>query len=306
MFLCPYCATEKEDVERSLEHPLPQALGGGGWSTRDVCGGCNRYCGREIDRPFAEDPLVRAIRHRYEVRDSRGVVPPAPRLHGQMADGEARAELELARDGPKVRRVPYRTSKDAAGERYIVDPGDGERIAALRAARLRRQLPPGYDVRTRVEKVALPDDQALVEFSTSIHMWPRMAAKLGLALGARGFDKDWIRGEWADWLRGILHASPEPAPDSRANLPALPEPIAADDELAILVDPPHHTIFFVGQDSLYLMIHLFGIWRYVVPLGPADRRDRPAWQFDPRRGTAREMEFIELVVAGSSRIFPSD
>jgi len=49
------------------------------------------------------------------------------------------------------------------------------------------------------------------------------------------------------------------------------------------------------------MVHLFGTWRYVVPLGPADRRDRPAWEFDPRRGSAREMEFIELAVAGAER-----
>jgi hypothetical protein len=49
------------------------------------------------------------------------------------------------------------------------------------------------------------------------------------------------------------------------------------------------------------MMHLFGIWRYMVPLGPADRCDRPAWKFDPRRAKAREMEFIELVVAGSNR-----
>jgi hypothetical protein len=170
MFFCPYCATEKDDGDRSVEHPLPQAIGGGGWSTRDVCGECNRYCGREVDRPFAEDPLVRVARHRYEIPDSRGAVPPAPRLHGQMGDGGARAELELGRDGPKVRRVPYLTSKDSKAERYIVEPGDGERIAALRAARLRRRLPPGYDVRTRIEEIELPDDQASVELSTSIHI----------------------------------------------------------------------------------------------------------------------------------------
>lgn len=306
MFFCLYCATEKEDCERSVEHPLAQAVGGGGWSTRDVCGECNRYCGREVDRPFAEDPLVRAARHRYEIPDSRGEVPPAPRLHGQMADGGARTELELGRDGPKVRRVPYRVSKDSGGERYIVEPGEGERIAALRVARLRRQLPAGYDVRARIEEIELPDDQALVELSMSTHLWPRMAAKLGLVLGARCLDEDWVRGEWADWLRGILRGSPGPAPDARVRLHAVPQSIAADDELAVLVDPPHHTIFFVGEDPLCLMIHLFGIWRYVVPLGPADRRDRPAWQFDPRRGSAREMEFIELAVSGSSRVFTTD
>jgi hypothetical protein len=297
MFFCLYCATQKDDSERSVEHPLSQAIGGGGWSTRDVCGECNRYCGQEVDRPFAEDPYVRAVRHRYEIPDARGEIPPAPRLYGQMADGGARAELELGRAGPKVRRVPYQVSSDSSGESYIVELGEGEQIAALRAERLRRKLSPGYDVHTRIDEVQLPDDEARIEVSISIHLWPRMAAKLGLGFGVRGLGEDWIRGEWADWLRRILHGSPDPAPDPRIRLHALPEPIADDDDLAMLVDPPHHTIFFCGEDPLYLMIHLFGIWRYVVPLGPAERRDRPAWQFDPRRARAREMEFIEMAVS---------
>ncbi|HEY5941897.1 MAG TPA: HNH endonuclease [Solirubrobacterales bacterium] len=301
MFFCLYCATDKEDSERSVEHPLSRAIGGVGWSTRDVCGECNRYCGQEVDRPFAEDPSVRAVRHRYEIPDSRGKVPSAPRLYGQMTDGGARAELELGRTGPKVRRVPYRVSKDSGGESYIVEPGEGERIAALRVARLRRDLPPGYDVRTRIEEIELPDDEARIELSMSIHLWPRMAAKLGLSLGARGMDKNWIRGAWADWLRGILRGSPTSAPDPRVYLRALPEPIGDTDELAMLVDPPHHTIFFSGEAPVCLMVHLFGTWRYVVPLGPADCRDRPAWEFDPRRGSALEMEFIELAVAGAER-----
>jgi HNH endonuclease len=302
VFLCLYCAIEKDDSERSVEHPLSRAIGGGGWSTREVCGECNRYCGEAIDRPFAEDLSVRAVRHRYEIPDARGEVPPAPRLYGQIADGKARAELKLGRAGPKVRRVPYRVSKDSSGESYIVEPGEGKQIAGVRAERLCRQLPPGYDVRTRIDEVQLPDDEALVELSISIHLWPRMAAKLGLAFGARGLDKDWIRGVWADWLRGILRGSPGPAPHARVRLHALPELIAADDELALLVNPPHHTIFFSGENPLCLMVHLFGIWRYVVPLGPAERRDRPAWELDPRRAKACEMEFIELAIAGANRV----
>jgi hypothetical protein len=212
MFFCLYCATEKDDSERSVEHPLSQAIGGGGWSTRDVCGECNRYCGEKVDRPFAEDPSVRAVRHRYEIPNARGEVPSAPRLYGQMVDGGARAELELGRAGPKVRRVPYQVSKDSGGESYIVEPGEGERIAALRAARLRRQLSPGYDIHTRIEEIQLFDDEARIDLSMSIHLWPRMAAKLGLGLGARGLDENWIRSGWADWLRGILRGSPSPAP----------------------------------------------------------------------------------------------
>ncbi len=302
MFFCLYCAAEKENSKRSVEHPLPQAIGGRGFSTREVCAKCNHYCGREVDRPFAEDPSVKAARHRYEIPDARGKVPPAPRLYGQMAADGARAELELGRSGPQVRRMPYLVSKDSKRERYVVKSGEGARLAALRAERIRRSLPPGYDVRTRISGIELPDDEAHIGLSISTHLWPRMAAKLALAFGARALEEDWIRGEWADWLRGIVRGSSDRAPNPRVQLRALPEQIAVDDPLAVLADCPRHTIFFVGEDPLCLMIHLFGIWRYVMPLGLAGRRDLPAWEFDPQLGTMQEMEFIELAVAGSERL----
>jgi hypothetical protein len=305
MFYCVYCGVDRPDYHRSIEHPLSQAIGGGGWSTREVCGECNQFCGREIDRPFAEDSLVRAVRHRFEIPDSRGQIPPAPRLYGQMINDESRAELELGREGPKVRRLPQPVSGGPGKERYIVERGEGKRIAELRAERIRRDLPAGFEVVTRIDSVELPEDDAEVELSVSTDLWPRMGAKLALGLGFQGLDDTWARGEWAGWLRGILRGSSDPAPDTRVRLRVLPKAIGSDDHLVMLANPPHHTVFFVGDDPLCLMIHLFGIWRYVGPLGPATPRDRPAWEFDPRRRSARETAFIELAVAGAERFAAS-
>lgn len=71
-FRCSYCAIVKPDEARSLEHPLPQTLGGGGWATRDVRLSCNTYAGREIDEPFSRQIWILWDRHRYDVPDARG------------------------------------------------------------------------------------------------------------------------------------------------------------------------------------------------------------------------------------------
>jgi HNH endonuclease len=55
--LCVYCGKDKEEVEFSDEHVLPQAIGGNLPTTnpfllRDVCERCNNLCGLFVDGPF--------------------------------------------------------------------------------------------------------------------------------------------------------------------------------------------------------------------------------------------------------------
>jgi HNH endonuclease len=302
VFLCLYCGHECKDEQRSIEHPLARAIGGNGWSTEDVCSACNERTGRDVDRPFASDPIVRLARHRFDVRDARGQVPQAPRLYGKTKTG-APIELELGKEAPSTRRVPYCLSRADGRETYIVEPGEGEEILELRLERLQRQLGIGYAVKGRVEEVRLDEDQeAAVEWSIPIDMWPRFGAKLGLAFGAQGMGSDWVRSDWAAWLRRQLAGENTPAPDNRSSLRALPEALGDDDPLALFVDPPQHLIWFVDGEIVMLMVHLFGLWRYVVPLGPATRQDRPAWRFDPREGKAQEMAFIELAVSSAEKM----
>jgi hypothetical protein len=105
MFFCICCGVEREESKRSVEHPLPRATGGHGWSVSDVCTECNRYCGKEVDHPFVSHVLIRQLRHRFEIPDAGGQVPSAPRLYGETSGGR-RVELELSRDRPRTRRLP--------------------------------------------------------------------------------------------------------------------------------------------------------------------------------------------------------
>lgn len=60
--LCIYCATEKPLDEFSLEHVVPQFLGGtqmpDEFKTRDVCATCNNNLGLFVDAAFEKDFLV--------------------------------------------------------------------------------------------------------------------------------------------------------------------------------------------------------------------------------------------------------
>ncbi len=60
--LCLYCDEEKDESSFSLEHVIPQFLGGtfspDKFKTRDVCKNCNSNLGLFVDASFAKDHLV--------------------------------------------------------------------------------------------------------------------------------------------------------------------------------------------------------------------------------------------------------
>lgn len=213
-----------------------------------------------------------------------------------------RAEVAFERDGLTTRRIPEPTSTDATHEEYVVDCGDGERILALRTQRLKQQLGPGYEIRGTVTPVTLPPDMAQIEVSIPLDLWPRFGAKLGLAFGALALGEYWTRSSWADWLRARLHGQAAEAPDPRVVLRSLPIPPGADDTLPLLTDRPNHTIFLMGSEPATLMIHLFGVWCYLVPLGPSTSADGPAWKFDSVRGRAEQTTFDALVLDAITRL----
>jgi hypothetical protein len=301
VFFCLYCGIDKPDGERSLEHPLAQSIGGSGWSTRQVCRDCNAYCGKEVDRPFADDFLIQLMRHRFGVVDARRVVPKAPRLLGRTPSGQP-VRVEFGSDAIVTRRVPHRTHADESHETYITEVGEGEEILGLRVQRTRQRLGPGYEVRGRVKLVDDAEQQVRIEVSTHMDLWARFGAKLGLGLAGAALDDAWARSQWAYWLRARLRGRELAAPDPRVSLQVLPDRIDDGDTLSLLTDPPTHTIFTVnGSTNASLMVHLFGSWRYVVPLGPLGSVAGPAWTFDPQKGTAVQTTLMELIAANRHR-----
>jgi HNH endonuclease len=212
-FLCPYCGEDKRHSEDSLEHPMPRALGGHGFSSRDFCDVCNPRAGQEVDQPFVEHFSMVALRHKFGVRDARGQVPLAPRLLGTSADGSP-IQLELAREESRTRLLPHKTRDDETGVTYVTEPGEGEEIMERVKALLEAQLGPGYRVEASVEETIIPD-RGSVPVSISEGAWPRLAAKLALAFGREAFGDDWARSDpEAALIRKVLWNAPD-APSSR-------------------------------------------------------------------------------------------
>lgn len=62
--LCIYCDEEKEDSEFTLEHVIPQFMGGAYsdamFETTDACRGCNNTLGLDVDASFAKSWIVSA------------------------------------------------------------------------------------------------------------------------------------------------------------------------------------------------------------------------------------------------------
>lgn len=286
-FICPYCGEERDPIEQSVEHPLPRAIGGHGFSSRDHDDLCNKRAGREVDWPFVEHEFMLALRHRHAIRDARGQIPPAPRLYGDSDTG-GRGYLELGEE-LRVSRVPRRTRNDETGTTIITEIGDGATIAAKEAAKIEqrgRELygDGGFEIETSIEHIK---DEATLSIATSMSLtlWPRFGAKLGLAFGRDALGDDWLRSEDADRLRRLLWNEPG-APEAQP----LPEPVEAGDIFALIAPSPAH-IVYIGASTrgCGLIVQLFGAVRYAVPLSQTIMLPEPViWSFDPVAGTANK------------------
>jgi hypothetical protein len=290
-FVCPYCGGTKNRSEQSVEHPLPRAIGGAGFSSPDYCDPCNKRAGREVDQPFVSHVTILAMRHVHGVPDSGGEIPPAPRVFGDIDTG-GRGYVELG-SGLPARRVPEKTHEDETHITYTVEEGDGEELARKVAARVRKQLGDGVEIETHVEHIER-DETVRIEIRMPETLWPRFAAKLGLAFGREALGDDWVLTDDAAVLRHILWDD-EGAP----KLSPTWEQAAEDDEFSAMIQPPTHFLAVVPriEGGCSLIIQLFGALRYAVPL--SDRRpdgEWPVWTFDPIEGTARSTTLMQLVV----------
>jgi hypothetical protein len=297
-FLCTYCARRLLTSKRSTEHPLGQAIGGRGYSMREVCDECNREAGKQVDRPFAEQPFILAARHVHEIPDPHsGEVPPAPRLYGDI-EGGGRAYVELG-PGLEVRRVAQ-AQEHEGGVRYTVDVGEAEQLIEKLVRRLEKLHGPG--VRIEATTTTIRDEAtAKVELPPlSMTLWPRFGAKLGLAFGREVLGVEWLASAQASHLRDVLWER-DTDPD---DLDAIWDTVEAQDAFARLVPTPGHLLaIHRGEHGAMLIVQMFGRMRYGVPLSdePQPRDDWTMWVFDPVAGTASQMGFSELIRQSAAR-----
>jgi hypothetical protein len=265
-----------------------------------VCGECNRRAGQEVDAPFLRDTLICAYRHGYRIPDARGEVPPAPRIAGRTLEADEPVMVEFTDGAIYGRRLPVPERRDESRERYTVEPGEAEALLAKRSERLRKKLGPDWEVRGRIETVR-QDPVAHMEFSIDASIWPRFGAKLALAFGREALGLDWLDSAQAHHLRDVLWHRPTEPPI--AALWPIAERVGADDPLRRLFTPPQHDVHVqrTGHGAV-LLLYLFGILRYGVPLADAPQAvDEPCWLFDPIAGTARRTTWPDFITAAIAR-----
>lgn len=83
------------------EHALPAALRAlvRVWT---VCDQCNTWAGQHVDQPFLDDPLVRELRSRHDVRDPRH---PDRRVESPFAHGFTSEGVHIAADETWTPRI---------------------------------------------------------------------------------------------------------------------------------------------------------------------------------------------------------
>lgn len=277
--LCAYCIKAPLTGHEKPEHPIPAALGSSFW-VRTVCDRCNEWAGKEIDKPFLGDALVREMQSLVDQRDPRR--HPSRRVPSSILSG-------YTHDGDYLKH-DHETGEVAFAPR-IVDLGDGRR--QLRGStqadidrlleRERGRVEPGFEVRvdgpvtTRRYRPTLH-----IDWTINPRAWRREAAKVGLAVGSYTFPPNWRLSPDAERLREWMHNRDPRTQDSQApGLAPVPFPATA------LVRDSEHLMYFVrGSDGwIYLHVVLFGAHVFAVPVhsDPSVALPNQAWRLDWRR-----------------------
>lgn len=300
-FLCPYCGLQKPVEERSLEHILPAALGGE-LTTRNVCHDCNQRAGKEVDAPFVNQFWIREMRHRFEVPDRYGIVPRAPVFPTKLDDGTKVLAI-LDRAGWRAKLIPSESWHDARTLTFAVDAED-ETAAAKKLQRLAKQTGKDVQLVSQVPgEVANP--QINLEYEQDISRWPRMGAKIALAIAAERLPPEYLTSPSADWLRGILWGSlSTPAPPGIGVSPHLAGEHVSDPVVRMVCPPPEHQVMLIGlAEGTGLVFTLFGELRYMLRLGPESAEATPGtYLIDPVERKSRWLGWAEWEAMMGDRI----
>ena len=141
MFVCIYCGIAKSDEETTLEHVIPQCLGGAflpdNFKTRRVCKTCNSNLGLFVDASFEKSWLVSSWLHQSAMACFESTCPKSIPL---MCMGRTEIRLPEMKDdeicelylGPLGERVLWVRSED---ERFYWCNGGNPRTTKDRETR---------------------------------------------------------------------------------------------------------------------------------------------------------------------------
>lgn len=222
-FKCFYCGLEKPDGEHSDEHIIPSCIGGNRnvTLTRNVCGDCNNFMGRNVDQPFCRDWFIEAVRLTTGVKH-RGKRPVTFMGTIGWARSERAGFYQLERGAALIHIVGV----DGAGRLVaLLEPNDKELVSIVTNAvkakfaglPIINNGPPGSDSYNDglVQDLIGLNNQFNLQNRVSIVAWDRELVKMALGLASLTFSDAFVGSTSADRLRTFLH---EEDADRRAAL----------------------------------------------------------------------------------------
>jgi HNH endonuclease len=276
-FLCRYCAQQCEGSSRNPDHVLPAATGSE-LTERDTCLTCNQRANREVDGPFSRELWVREHRHRHGTRDRYGKTTPAPVVPCELEDGSKILTI-MERTGWRPYLPPSEEWVDDNTFRIGADASDADEVLAKKLKRLGRKFEQ-VEMGPREVESSRPFVRFL--YKLDARLWPRLGAKVALALAPYALGNDWLHSDAANGLRATLWNTDEWCGAAATQLRPVSHTMGNDD-FGRYFEPPEHVLWFLPTEhGPVLWMVLFGEWLYGVPLGEGwELRDQPAWWLDP-------------------------
>lgn len=276
---CFYCGRTVLQGRHPPEHILPAAVGAT-LITDKVCSDCNRRAGSEVDWPWQNWPLIMELRHRFAVLDRDGKPARPVTWPGQLVSGDARAAVDVKGERVDVRILPSEYDEDGVR----VFEGD-EADLAKRRQRILRKSPDARIV--PLPSRTLPGPlSAKVEWTLSVHIWPRFMAKVALGVASLIAEEAWVETQEAAQLRRVLWTGDQSTVDTEMLPHGKAWSIAPVDLTGLEhpLNPPEHLIRLEWwQEQWWVVLVAFGTFQYGVPVsfGSATADQPVAWLFEP-------------------------
>jgi hypothetical protein len=292
-FTCRYCGGSFAPAERTDEHVMPAALGGT-WTIQDVCGSCQTYTDRYVDRPFVRALPILEARNHYRIPDRYGAIPPAVRLIGRIEQDGSPAAVTLDRADPQFRMLPVEEWLDKNTIRFGAEAAEYSKHKNLKLARLRKQHNSVEDLGEEAHVIERPyvvcDHESDKRMKLPADLWARFVAKVALAVGPEEMGETWLQSEAASYLRALLRGQ-RPAPLAGFEPPHKQPSALWEGPLGRYYRPPEHVIWpRQNGEAAWIHVVLFGELSYGLPLGHVVLPGNPTVRrFDP---VARRFEAL--------------
>lgn len=144
---CIFCGVEINDVNESIEHIIPEALGNRQLSIKEVCKQCNSKLGEKVDSELTSNILIEMIRHIHKIEGKSGKVPN-PFNNGVLADDNNQKVRVLFDDQGKsypvlITNKHERKHEDNTEIHFVFDKSEQSKIPDVINTFLKRKgLPP--------------------------------------------------------------------------------------------------------------------------------------------------------------------